>query len=314
VNLTTQLLTFSKGGKPAKKPVALRPLIENSVKFALSGSRVYYRMKMEDGLWMVDADEGQLGQVIQNIVLNADQAMPLGGLVTIAARNVRAPGKGAVPFLKEGSYVAISIKDSGIGIPAKYLEKIFDPYFTTKDKGSGLGLATSYSIVRNHGGIIDVASEVGKGTMFVVYLPAIEAVPEAPKALAASPSLPHGRVLVMDDEPVVRSIAGELLHALGQEADFAATGEEAIEKYAAARASGRPFDAVILDLTVRGGLGGRETMERLRALDPNIKGIVSSGYSDDAVVADHEAFGFRARLTKPYRLEDLKAVLSSLPA
>jgi PAS domain S-box-containing protein len=312
VNLTTQLLTFAKGGKPVKKKISLQPVIENSVRFALSGSSVDYRTLLDSDLWAVEADEGQIGQVIQNIVLNADQATPSGGMIMISAKNLLSPGKRLPHFLGEGKYVQISIQDSGIGIPEKYLQKIFDPYFTTKEKGSGLGLATSYSIIRNHGGLIEVASEIGKGTTFFVYLPAIAAERKTSAAIAASPVVRKGKILFMDDEEMMRNIAGEMLMALGHEVELTEEGEDAIEKYQSASESGRPFDIVILDLTVRGGMGGRETIERLLDFDPAVSAIVSSGYSDDAVVSDYNKFGFKARLTKPYRLEELRNTLNAL--
>jgi PAS domain S-box-containing protein len=314
VGLTKQLLTFSKGGTPVKKLIDLAPVVENAVKFALSGSNVDYRIRIAPGLRMVEVDEGQLGQVLQNIVLNADQAMPLGGTISIVGRNLRAPGDGVPPALAPGDYVAVSVQDSGIGIPEQYLSKLFDPYFTTKEKGSGLGLATSYSIVRNHGGVIDVASAAGAGTTFTIYLPAavrVAAPPEPPAAVTAALA---GKVLVMDDEEVVRDIAGEMIRALGHEVEVAEHGAEAIRRFREAREGGRPFDVVVLDLTIRGGMGGKETLERLRELDPAVRAIVSSGYSDDAVVADYQAHGFRARLSKPYRIDELQAVLATLLA
>jgi PAS domain S-box-containing protein len=312
VNLTKQLLTFSKGGKPVKKKIQLQPAIENSVRFALSGSKSEYRIFMDEDLWPVEADEGQIGQVIQNIVLNADQAMPAGGTIVITAKNVQEPNKAHSKSLGAGKYVEISVEDSGIGIAGQYLRKIFDPYFTTKEKGSGLGLATSYSIIRNHGGIIDMASEPGKGTMFFVYLPAVKAEIEAFAASTVSSVAHKGKILVMDDEELIRNIAGEMITTLGHEVDLTEQGEAAIGKFQIARESGKPFDIVILDLTVRGGLGGRETIERLLAIDPGVRAIVSSGYSDDAVVSDYHKYGFKARLTKPYNIEELRDTLNAL--
>jgi PAS domain S-box-containing protein len=314
VNLTSQLLTFSKGGKPVKKVVDLGPVIEDAARFALSGSRSGCRLDIQPGLWRVDADEGQVGQVVQNIVLNADQAMPLGGRVTIAARNLPASEAASHAGLERRDHIIVSIEDQGVGIPENCLDKIFDPYFTTKEKGSGLGLATSYSIIKNHGGRIEVRSEVGIGTNFAIYLPSVKAEPvlsaERPPSAAARPA----RVLVMDDEEIIRTVARELLEMLGHSVEFAGHGDAAIEKYKQAKAEGRPFDVVILDLTVRGGKGGAETMRDLLAIDPDVNAVVSSGYSDDEVTATYRQHGFRAFLRKPYDINELASVLNDARA
>jgi len=311
VNLTTQLLTFSKGGKPVKNNISLQSVIENSVRFALSGSSADYRIKLDADLWNVEADEGQIGQVIQNIVLNADQSMPLGGTIVITAKNLLGSRK-EMPQLPEGRHVEISIQDNGVGIPKEYLSKIFDPYFTTKAKGSGLGLATCYSIIKNHGGVIHISSRVGQGTTFYVYLPAIEAGKDAPNPTEHAHFVRKGKILVMDDDELIRNIAGDMIKALGHEVESAEHGTEAIEKYKAAMESGNPFDIVILDLTIRGGMGGRDTIERLIAINTDIKAIVSSGFSGDSVISDYHNYGFSARLTKPYKLEELRGTLNNL--
>jgi PAS domain S-box-containing protein len=311
VNLTSQLLTFSKGGKPVKKVFALRPLIENSVAFALSGSRITYEIVIDKGLRPVEADEGQIGQVIQNIVLNADQAMPLGGMIRVSARNMPAAAM-VPPVGLQGDLVEISIRDQGAGIPPEHLTRIFDPYFTTKEKGSGLGLATVYSIIKNHGGLVRVQSEAGKGTTFFIYLPASRAEAEEPGSPASPTATRKGRVLVMDDEEIIRAVAGELLTALGHDVAFAQTGEEALETYRAARETGRPFDVVILDLTIRGGMGGMDALRKLMEIDPKVKAVVSSGYSDDVALTNYREQGFRAFLKKPYNVEDLRKTLDSL--
>ncbi len=314
VKLTNQLLTFSKGGKPVKKLCDLRPLIENAAKFALSGSRSECRISADD-LWFAEVDEGQIGQVIQNIVLNADQAMPEGGLVHISARNVQAPGKGLPQGLQQGKYIEIGVRDNGIGIPQHYLSKIFDPYFTTKEKGSGLGLATSYSIMRNHGGLIIVNSEVGRGATFFLYLPASSTVhaakPRTKRSYSTAGAL-RGRILVMDDEQVIRNVAAELLTALGCRVEFAGHGREAVDMYQAALRSGEPFDAVILDFTIRGGMGGAEAVRELQKIDPGVKAVVSSGYSDDSIASNHHAQGFKAFLKKPYTVDSLREVLDTV--
>ena len=312
VNLTTQLLTFSKGGKPVKRSLSLLPVIENAARFALSGSRSEYRSSSAPDLRRVEADEGQLGQVIQNIVLNADQAMPLGGCVEIAAQNVSASDASLPRSIAGKDHVLITIRDSGVGIPEQYLGKIFDPYFTTKEKGSGLGLATSYSIIRNHGGLIDVRSRVGKGTTFFLYLPASEAVAEESPGAAAPGKARSGRVLVMDDEKVIREVAGELLRTLGHEAEFAESGEAALTMYREAMAAAKPFDVVILDLTIRCGMGGLETLGKLLEIDPGAKAVVSSGYSDEAALSNYREHGFRAFLKKPYNMDELQNTLSNM--
>jgi len=314
VNLTSQLLTFSKGGKPVKKVIDLRPVIENSAKFALSGSRSDVRINIGPGLWHADADGGQVGQVIQNVVLNADQAMPLGGRVTISVRNLPASEAALHAGLERRDHVVIGIEDQGIGIQEAYLDKIFDPYFTTKEKGSGLGLATSYSIIRNHGGRIEVRSVVGKGSIFHIYLPAVRTTSSLPAERSRPAPARKARVLVMDDEVIIRRVAQELLRSLGHDVMAAENGDAAVEQYQRARAEGRPFDVVILDLTVRGGKGGAETLRELLAIDPGVKAVVSSGYSDDQVIATFPQHGFRSFLKKPYDIQELGRVLNDVLA
>jgi len=314
VNLTSQLLTFSKGGKPVKKVLDLRPVIEDAVKFSLSGSRVSYDISFGDDLCAVDADEGQIGQVVQNIVLNAEQSMPLGGKIEIAAKNVPPARAAGLPLAAQDGLVEIVVRDQGTGIPPEHLPRIFDPYFTTKEKGSGLGLATSYSIVNNHNGMIVVSSELGKGSTFTIYLPATRAAQEQKAASGTCATGRTCRVLVMDDEQIIRVVAEELLRELGHEAEFAEHGDSAIEMYKQAKAAGKPFDVVILDLTIRGGKGGNETLRELLAIDPGVKAVVSSGYSDDEVIANYRKHGFRSFLKKPYNMGDLARVLDDVMA
>lgn len=313
VGLTKQLLTFSKGGKPLKKMMRILPIIDNSAKFALSGSRTGYSLENDETPLPVEVDEGQISQVIQNMIMNADQAMPLGGTVSITVRNVVAPGDATPACLAAGSYIVISIRDNGIGIPEHYLPRIFDPYFTTKDKGSGLGLAVSYSIIRNHGGMIDVKSESGKGSAFSIYLPAIDTEEQithpAPEAVATARK---GTILLMDDEKMVREVAGAMMTALGHRVEFALNGEEAVDKYREALASGRRFDIVILDLTIHGGMGGEETMQRLLEIDPAVKAVVSSGYANSSAICEYAECGFKACLAKPYQIDTLKNLLYEL--
>jgi len=312
IALTTQLLTFSRGGSPVKHPLALRNVVGNAARFALSGSRVTHRLDVAPDLWLVEADEGQVGQVVQNIVLNAAQSMPFGGHVDMSLRNVRASEEGRPPQLPAADYVAMTIRDHGTGIAPEILSRIFDPYFTTKEHGSGLGLASSYSIVKSHGGFIHVASEPDQGSTFTVYLPSIDTRAEAAAEPRPGGNLAASRVLVMDDDAMVRKSVAALIGVLGHEVEMAEHGAAAVEKYQEARRQNRPFDVVILDLTVRGGMGGLEALARLREVDPQVRAIVSSGYSDDASVSQFREHGFHAALNKPYSLDDLTKALCSV--
>jgi len=307
--LAYQLLTFSKGGAPIKKAASIIELTRDSADFALRGSNIRCSFDLPDDLWKVEIDPGQISQVINNIVLNAVHAMPEGGQIHISAGNIVIGYDH--PELKQGRYVKVTIKDTGSGIPKEYLQRIFEPYFTTKHTGSGLGLASTYSIMKRHDGLIEVASDFGKGTTFSVYLPAclgkIELNPldvEKP-----SPEKGRGKILLMDDDEMIRLTAGEMLKQIGYKGVGAAEGNEAIEKYKTAKNSDEPFDAVILDLTIPGGMGGKETIRNLLEFDAGVKAIVSSGYSDDAIMANYRQYGFSGVLTKPYRVKDLSSVL-----
>ncbi len=312
VNLSNQLLTFSKGGKPLTKVLDLKPVIENAVRFSLSGSRIEQVLSIANDLAPVEADEGQIAQVLQNIVLNAEQAMPLGGRITITANNITTADVPSLLGIREGKSVAITIQDQGIGIPPEHLGRIFDPYFTTKEKGSGLGLATSYSIMRNHGGAISVSSTLGKGSKFTVYIPALNAPVEQIIPIRQRESAGKARILIMDDEQIVCDVSRELIRELGHEVEVAKHGEEALKKYQGALTKGNPFDIVILDLTIRGGIGGVETVKELLKIDPQVKAVVSSGYSDDAANANYISQGFKASLKKPYDIEALREVLNKM--
>ena len=307
--LTQQLLTFSRGGKPIKKITSIADLLRDSANLALSGSNIRCKFSMPEDLWSVEIDEGQMNQVIRNITINADQAMASGGTVTVNAGNMIVGSQHGLP-LSDGEYVKISIEDHGIGIPEADLPKIFDPYFTTKQKGNGLGLAICYSIVKKHNGYIAVESQIGVGTTFHIYLPAYqEEVLMKEEDRKGKPIMGEGRILVMDDEEMVRMTAQNTISSLGYKVAVAVDGTEAIELYKAAIESGNPFDAAIIDLTVAGGMGGKWTINRLVEIDPEVKAIVSSGYSNDPVMIRFEEYGFRGVIAKPYKIKELSEVL-----
>jgi len=309
--LAQQLLTFAKGGVPVKKLISLAELIQESTGFACRGSQARCDYSLVENLWAIEADPGQIRQVFQNLLINAIQSMPTGGTVKISAVNRRFVSENDLS-LQSGNYVKITIQDQGIGIPPEYVAKIFDPYFTTKQAGSGLGLATTYSIIKNHNGHISLESKLGEGTTFHIYLPATDQSMEPHSPGDQQLFAGKGRILVMDDEEVVRNVLGEMLTSLGYDANFARDGDEAIQKVLEARENGEKFAAAILDLTVPGGMGGKETSEQLRQIDPQIKSIVSSGYSDDPVMADFSKYGFSGVIAKPYKVSDLSSLLHEL--
>jgi len=304
-DLTQQLLTFARGGEPVKKVVKAGALLKEAAGFAMHGSSVRCEFALADDLWPVEVDEGQLSQVIHNLVINAAQAMPDGGIITIGAANYRS--------LPEGQRcVRISVADTGTGIPEQHLQRIFDPYFTTKQQGSGLGLATCYSIIKKHGGFISVESTLGKGSTFCLSLPASElsgaVKPESQTDLAYG----AGRVLVMDDEEPVRETLQAILEELGYTAECTENGAEAVELYQRRKEEGTPFSVVILDLTIPGGIGGKDAIAMLRNIEPGIKAVVSSGYSTDPVMGSYREYGFSAVLSKPFQVQEMSKVLQEL--
>jgi PAS domain S-box-containing protein len=308
-DLTQQLLTFARGGTPIKKKIFVNDLLKDSASFALRGSNVRCKFLISDNTWPVEVDEEQISQVINNLTMNADQAMPAGGILNISAENISIDKEESLP-IKKGNYVKITIKDIGAGIPDDRIQKIFDPYFTTKQKGSGLGLTITYSIIKKHNGYITVKSKPGVGTTFFIYLPASEEKePSKEKKKKIPLQVGEGKVLVMDDEESVRDIAGEMLKHIGYTVELAEDGKEALELFMKARDSGTPFEVVILDLTVAGGMGGKETIKELIKIDPKAKVIVSSGYSDDPVLSNFRKYGFSEVVSKPYTIQELSAVL-----
>ena len=309
--LTQQLLTFSKGGGSVKKSASISRLLRDEVRFALSGSNVECKYAVPENLWRVEMDEGQVGQVIQNLIINADQAMPAGGTINIQAANVMVRPSDRLP-LKEGKYVRISISDQGIGIPEKHLPRIFDPFYSTKDKGSGLGLSISHRIIERHHGTIQVESELGTGTTFHIYLPSSEKEPAVEEKEWTETLRGEGRILVIDDDEAVRRSAEEMLKRLGYDVECVKDGKEGLRLYLRAKESGRPFGTVIMDLTIPGGMGGKEAIKRLKEKDPGARVIVSSGYSEDTVLQDFGGYGFSGAVTKPYSIEQLAEVVHSV--
>ena len=311
--LTQQLLTFAKGGAPIKTSIALGDLLRKSTIFALSGSSISCHFDIPNDLWPLDADASQLRQVIQNITINARQAMTQGGHFSIRVENARLHTLSTLPSptLPTGNYVKISFEDQGEGINEHELPNIFDPYFTTKTGASGLGLATAHSIIQQHQGHISVHSEVGKGTTFTVYLPSSYS-----SAAIDRQAIPkgRGRILVMDDEQSIRRMVEDALTQFGYKVTTAADGQAAIDLFSEALTSGKTFDAILLDLTIPGGMGGKEAIQHLRRLDPHVKAIVTSGYSDDPIMSDFHTYGFQDILVKPYKIVDLAKALESLCA
>lgn len=312
-DLTQQLLTFSKGGAPIKQSTSIAELVRDSVSFVLKGSNVKCNFCIQDDLFPVEVDVGQINQVINNLIINADQAMPDGGIITISCENAIISGKHPLS-IKAGNYVKVSVSDQGIGIPEKYLSKIFDPYFTTKEKGSGLGLATTYSIINKHDGYINVESEVGMGTTFHLYIPASVTSTKAAAHEEMNVTIKNGqgKILVMDDEMLVRNTLQELISHLGYDVLCAKDGNETLSLYKEAIKNGSPFDLVIMDLIIPGGMGGKETIKKLIEIHPEVKAIVSSGYSNDPIMANFKTYGFSGVLKKPVTINELSSTLSSI--
>lgn len=305
-DLTFQLLTFARGGAPVKKLASVAQVIKESAAFSVRGSNIRCDLNVPDDIYPIEIDEGQISQVVHNIIINSEQAMPNGGVIGVKAENVIVGPADNLP-LAPGRFVKITVSDTGVGIPPEVLSKIFDPYFTTKEEGSGLGLATVYSIIKNHCGFITLESTVGAGTSFYIYLPAAEGkpLPSEKGAEKTGAVLGSGRILIMDDEEIVRDAAGAILTELGYEVAFAGDGKDAIEAYQKAMDSGRPYDIVIMDLTIPAGMGGKDAIKKLLDIDPGAKAIVSSGYSNDSIMSEFAKYGFAAVIAKPYRISDL---------
>ncbi len=321
-DLTGQLLTFSKGGLPIKQTVNLISLLQETARFTLRGSNVSLQFNLVPDLWSVEADPNQISQVITNLVLNADQAMPGGGILTISAENISANDTTqqtqllALP-LKEIDYVKVTIQDMGVGISPQTLSRIFDPYFSTKQKGNGLGLATAFSIINRHEGFITALSQVDHGTTFLIYLPTSESHIsgvdrskriESEQLVAVKPA----RLLIMDDEKAILTVLRKMLERVGYKVDMAEDGRKAVEMYREAQAVNLPYALVMVDLTVPGGIGGLETLVKLQEIDPQVKVIVSSGYNDNAIMAQYQEYGFVGMLAKPFSINRLYELLKKI--
>ena len=307
-DLTQQLLTFSRGGFPVRRATSIADLIRETAQFMLRGTKIVYNFQHDEDLWAVDIDRGQISQVIQNLVVNSVQAMPEGGKIGIKAQNFTMNNTAPLP-LPEGRYVKLQVVDQGEGIPEEELAKIFDPYYSTKTHGTGLGLTIVYSIIRNHDGHISVESIIGKNTTFTIYLPASLEKIEPATASEANNMSGSGRVLVMDDDETIRKMVASMLDMLGFEVALARDGREAIDLYLDHMKSGKPFSALILDLTVPGGIGGQEAIKEILQHDPEARAFVSSGYSDGPVMANYRDYGFVGAIPKPYKLQDLNVIM-----
>ncbi|MBP1745677.1 MAG: domain S-box [Deltaproteobacteria bacterium] len=314
-DLSYRLLTFAKGGEPFKQVTAITKLLRETVQLALSGSNISVEFFLDENLYPLEIDEGQMKQVISNIVINAKEVMPKGGHLTINAHNVLAHEL-VNPSLRDRNYVHISIEDQGIGITPKNISRVFDPYFTTKgmgsEKGKGLGLTICHSIITKHDGIISIDSIPGVKTVVHIYLPEADKLYQPMQNFPAITEPRKERILLMDDEDFVRSVTSEMLEQLGYEVQLASNGDEAIETYCKSLEEGKSFDAVILDLTIPGGTGGDEAILRLLDIDPNVKGILSSGYADNNVMNDFREFGFQGVIAKPFNFEELANVVASI--
>ncbi|MFZ5759029.1 MAG: PAS domain S-box protein [Thermodesulfobacteriota bacterium] len=311
--LTRQLLTFSKGGEPVRETASIAEIIRDSAEFVLHGGNVACRYVIADDLWLVNIDKGQISQVIQNIIINAKQAMPSGGVIEVRCENVVAGETPDQVLTRPGRYVSISIRDTGPGMAADVVEKIFDPYFTTKEEGSGLGLAITHSIIGKHGGFISVESAPGQGTLFTILLPVSSIAAEKEKDEDEGAAQVAGaNILLMDDEEMVRNVAAAMLARLGHHVTPARDGAEAVALYRQGMESGEPFDLVIMDLTIPGGMGGKDAVRLIRTVDPAARVIVASGYSSDPIMAHCREYGFAAAIVKPFQLHDIDRIISDL--
>ncbi len=315
-DLTYKLLTFSEGGVPVKKVTDIKRFFEDTVQFILSGRPVDYNISFDDDLWNAEFDTAQITQVIQNIVLNAIDAMSEGGTITITGTNFLHDGS-TVPALGPGKFLKISIADNGTGITEENIHRIFDPYFTTSpldnNKGKGLGLSIVYSIIFKHGGTVEVESKPEMGACFTFYLPAVDGIEDRSEVTElVSETKTRPRILVMDDDPMVRQLASEMLETCGYDVETAANGAETLKKYGDALKTEKPFHGVIIDLTIRGDKSGKEIFEKLKKIDPGVKALISSGYTTNDVMKNFEKYGFMGVLHKPYGIDEMSKAVATM--
>lgn len=318
--LTKKFLTFSSGGEPFKTIVSAKTFITESVSKALGGSTINFECHLSDNLWALDIDTGQMTQALGNVITNSMESMSQGGLLRICAENVDSVPEAIQKLLsgREEKYVKITIEDQGLGIHEDFLPNIFDPYFSSKkmgqEKGLGLGLTIAYSIIKKHSGFIDIESQLNIGTTVSIYLPASDTQLVLQQQILPQKALAlNKKILVMDDEEMLRDISRHLLEALGYEVQVACDGEEAVQKYSKAQLAGVPFGAVILDLTIKGsGMGGKETIKCLKKLNPNVRALVASGYSNDPIMSNWAEYGFVEALQKPYQMKDLEKSMEKI--
>ncbi|MCP5004323.1 MAG: response regulator [Planctomycetes bacterium] len=310
-NLVLQLLTFKKNGTPIKQAASIKEIIRESIVLCLRGSKTTGECSLPYNLWPVEIDVGQIGQVINNLIINASQAMPEGGNIKVFAENITLDTED-ITDLKIGPYIKITVQDQGTGIPGDKIQSIFDPFFTTKKKGGGLGLTVCRSVIRKHDGHIDVKSEVGSGTSFTVYIPATQEAIDENREKRENGLKGFGKILVSDEDEQIRSTTSALLMCIGYKVDVAVDDEDAVTLYKEAMESAAPFDAVILDLSISNGMGGKKTIKEILKLDPDVKAIISSGCSNDRVMSHYREYGFSGALTKPFEIHDLNVILRNL--
>ena len=312
-DLTQQLLTFARGGDPIKEPITIGQIVKEAASFNLSGSNIKLIMSVDDQLWRVHADKGQIGLVTSNLVINARHAMPEGGNLRIAVQNIRIAENELKP-LSSGKYIKIIIQDEGIGISRDYIAKIFDPYFTTKQTGCGMGLSTAYSILKKHNGLITVSSRIGNGASFCLYLPALEK-DKKPSSLIepkVQSNVKSANILIMDDDEQVCNIAKKMIQKFEFKATAVSEGRQAISIYKQALKDDNAFDLILMDLTIPGGMGGKETISKILEIDPNARAVVISGYSNDPVLSNYKDYGFKGMLVKPFRISELREILDKV--